>query len=144
MRKYLPFVVVVVVIVAIAGIAVANKDDNKAANPAPAPAPTSNDTSNNNVSQNPPSSSQATSSKEVSIADMAFSPANITVKKGTTITWTNNDSVGHDVIADSGNGPNSQILQKGQTYSFTYDIAGTFSYHCGVHPSMKGKVTVTE
>jgi amicyanin len=142
MRKYLPFVVVVVVIVAIAGIAVANKDNNKASNPAPAP--TSNNTSNNNASQNPPSSSQATSSKEVSIADMAFSPANITVKKGTTVTWTNNDSVGHNVIADSGKGPNSQILQKGQTYSFTYDTAGTFSYHCGVHPSMKGTVTVTE
>jgi amicyanin len=140
MRKYLPFVVVVVVIVAIAGIAIANKDDNKAANPAPAP--TSNN--NNSTSQNPPSSSQATSSKEVSIADMAFSPANITVKKGTTVTWTNNDSVGHNVIADSGNGPNSQILQKGQTYSFTYDTAGSFSYHCGVHPSMKGTVTVTE
>jgi amicyanin len=140
MRKYLPFVVVVVVIVAIAGIAIANKDDNKAANPAPAP--TSNN--NNSTSQNPPSSSQATSSKEVSIADMAFSPANITVKKGTTVTWTNNDSVGHNVIADSGNGPNSQILQKGQTYSFTYDTLGSFSYHCGVHPSMKGTVTVTE
>jgi amicyanin len=140
MRKYMPFVVVVVVIVAIAGIAIANKDDNKAANPAPAP--TSN--SNNSTSQNPPSSSQAASSKEVNIADMVFSPANITVKKGTTVTWTNNDSVGHNVIADSGNGPNSQILQKGQTYSFTYDTAGSFSYHCGVHPSMKGTVTVTE
>jgi len=86
---------------------------------------------------------QATSS--VTIEDFAFSPANITVKKGTTVTWTNKDSAAHTVTeTDSQTGPDSGDLATGKSYSFTYDTAGTFKYHCSIHPSMLGTVTVTE
>ena len=81
----------------------------------------------------------------VKIVDMAFSPQNITVKRGTKVTWTNNDTVAHDVTeTDSKDGPKSGTLNTGESYSFTFDTVGTFKYHCSIHPSMTGTVTVTE
>ncbi len=71
----------------------------------------------------------------------AFSPASVTVQTGDTISWTNSSSApeGHDV---SGSGFDSGVLQQGQSYSHTFATAGTFSYICSIHPSMKGTVTV--
>ena len=80
----------------------------------------------------------------VEIADFAFTPANITVKKGTTVTWTNKDSAVHTVSGDTSDGPNSGNLSNGGTYSFTFNTAGTFGYHCNPHQTMHGTVTVTE
>ena len=81
----------------------------------------------------------------VTIQNYAFKAANITVKKGTKVTWTNQDSVQHDVVMDNGGtGPNSELLSKGETYSYTFDTVGTFAYHCSPHPYMKASVTVTE
>lgn len=85
-----------------------------------------------------------TSSSAVSIENMSFVPQSVTVAKGTTVTWTNNDSVGHTVTESDGKtGPKSATLGKGETYSFTYDTAGTFAYKCSIHPSMTGTVIVT-
>jgi plastocyanin len=76
---------------------------------------------------------------------MAFSPADITVKKGTTVTWTNQDSVAHTVVETDGqDGPKSNDLNNGQSYTFTYNTVGAFKYHCSIHPMMTGTVTVTE
>ena len=81
----------------------------------------------------------------VEIKNFDFTPANITVKKGTKVTWTNRDSVEHTVTETDGKtGPGSQLLAQGESYSFTYDTAGTFAYDCMPHPYMKGTVTVTE
>lgn len=97
-----------------------------------------------------PSSGSTTSaspsaSDKVEIRDFAFNPANITVKKGTTVTWTNQDTVAHNVVETDGKaGPNSKLLQKGESYSFTFDTVGKFQYFCSVHPNMIGSVTVTE
>lgn len=81
----------------------------------------------------------------VSITGSSFSPANLTVAKGTTVTWTNNDSVQHTVTGDNG-GPNTpNRMNPGDTYQFTFNTAGSFPYHCEVHgSSMSGTVTVTE
>ncbi len=87
-----------------------------------------------------PTESESTSS--VAIENLVFSPAEITIKKGTTVTWTNKDSVAHTVTADDGNGPNSQLFEQGETYSYKFDEVGTFKYHCQPHPSMKGTVVV--
>jgi plastocyanin len=70
----------------------------------------------------------------------AFSPNPLTVSAGTTVTWTNRDSTTHTVTGNSGafNGtvnPNSQ-------FSFTFATAGTFTYHCTIHPGMVATVTV--
>lgn len=86
-----------------------------------------------------------TAPTNVAIANMAFSPANITIKKNTTVTWTNNDSVAHTVTENDGqDGPNSGGIDSGSNYSFTYGTVGTFKYHCAIHPNMTGTVTVTE
>ena len=76
------------------------------------------------------------------IAGFAFSPADLTVKVGTTVTWTNEDGAPHIVATDDGSFK-SETLNKGDTFSFTFSQAGTFPYHCGIHASMKGTVTVT-
>ena len=78
----------------------------------------------------------------VTIKGFAFNPAAITVPVGATITWTNEDSVRHTVTLDSG-AVTSDALATGATYSQTFTTAGTFPYHCSIHPSMKGSVTVT-
>lgn len=83
----------------------------------------------------------------VSIHDLSFSPINIKIKKGTTVTWTNQDNVLHDVVADdpanSGGLPatHSTFARDG-TYSNTFSSVGVFSYHCSVHTFMQGAVEV--
>ncbi len=79
----------------------------------------------------------------VSIVNFAFSPTSITVRKGETIVWTNKDSTPHTVTGGTNGDINSLPLSQNQTYSFAFDKTGTFSYHCKIHPSMKGTITVT-
>lgn len=88
--------------------------------------------------------SAAVSTTQVEIKDYAFGPATIKVKVGDTVTWTNQDSDRHDVVDDdsSADGPKSDLLSKGESYSFTFKKAGTFNYHCSPHPYMKAKVIV--
>lgn len=82
---------------------------------------------------------------EVSIADFAYSPESITVKAGTAVTWTNQDTVGHTVTTEDGSeGPDSETLAKGDAYSYTFNTPGTYNYYCAPHPYMKGTVVVTE
>lgn len=75
----------------------------------------------------------------VAIKNFAFSPATLTVKAGTTVTWTNQDSATHDVKGDAFA---SEPLSQGETFSFTFDKAGNYDYICSFHPSMTGKVIV--
>jgi plastocyanin len=77
----------------------------------------------------------------VSIKDYAFDPPNLTVAPGTTVTWVNNGQTSHTVTADNG-AYDSGPKQPGQSYSHTYTESGTYAYHCEIHPSMKGTVTV--
>jgi plastocyanin len=79
----------------------------------------------------------------ISIQDMAFAPTTLTIKKGTTVTWTNGDPFGHDVTSDTGSELVSSIIHAMTTYSHTFNNVGTFNYHCAAHPSMKGSVIVT-
>lgn len=86
-------------------------------------------------------SSGGSSGNTVSISGYAFNPASLTVSTGTTVTWTNNDSVTHNITSDTG-AFSSSDLGPGQTYSYTFNQAGTFAYHCSIHTSMHGTVTV--
>jgi plastocyanin len=76
------------------------------------------------------------------IRGMAFSPATLTVSAGTTVTWTNMDGVTHTVTSDSTLFNSGNILLSA-TYSYKFNTAGTFPYHCSIHPSMKAQVIVT-
>jgi amicyanin len=79
---------------------------------------------------------------QVTIQNFAFSPASVTIKVGDTVTWTNKDSAAHTVTYDNGTTFASSSLATGATFSFTFTKAGTYPYHCGVHPNMKGTVVV--
>ena len=85
---------------------------------------------------------QNASSNSVEISNFAYSPQEVTVKVGDTVTWTNMDSAIHTVTSDNGNELDSATLSQGDTYSHTFESAGTYDYHCTIHPYMKGKVVV--
>jgi plastocyanin len=78
----------------------------------------------------------------VSMEGIAFEPAEVTVAVGDTVTWTNNDSVPHDVTADSFSSGESGGMSNGDTFEQTFDEAGSFDYVCTVHPGMEGTVAV--
>lgn len=107
------------------------------------------------TSYSPPSTPPATTQPQVTgaptvtIQSFAFSPATITVPRGTTVTWVNRDSASHTIVSDAqGSGVQgalftSSSLGNGTNYSFKFDNPGTYSYFCSIHPSMKGTVIVT-
>ncbi len=78
---------------------------------------------------------------EIFIQGMAFVPSTITVTTGTTVTWSNRDAVNHTVTSDTGLFDSGQIPKDG-TYTHTFTTAGTFPYHCTIHPTMTGTVVV--
>ena len=72
-------------------------------------------------------------------------PPNMDVVAGTTVTWTNKDSVGHTVTSGtrpSKDGKFDGQLGAGSTFSFTFTTAGTYQYFCTVHSTMNGMITV--
>jgi len=79
----------------------------------------------------------------VGIDNFAFVPGELRIGQGTTVTWTNHDDIPHTVYA-IGTNIRSKTLDTDQSYSYTFDKAGTFNYICALHPHMKGKVIVTE
>jgi plastocyanin len=84
----------------------------------------------------------------VNIQNFAFNPASITVPKGTTVTWVNQDTANHEIVNDAqgsiaqGASFTSNSLPKGASYSFKFDNPGDYPYHCSIHPSMKATVVV--
>jgi plastocyanin len=75
----------------------------------------------------------------IAIQNFAFSPASLTIKAGTTVTWTNKDSATHTVSSSAFNSGN---LANGSKFQFTFSNPGTYNYSCGIHPSMKGTIIV--
>lgn len=103
------------------------------------------------------SSAGCTGSACVTIQDFSFSPATLTVKAGTTVTWTNNGPSEHTSTSDTGvwdsgtiSAPGGGVYGGGSagTYQFKFTTPGTYSYHCKIHPpasypSFTGTITVT-
>ena len=77
----------------------------------------------------------------VGIANFAFTPAALTVKSGETVTFENRDSTVHSIVGVGGFF-RSKPLDTDDKFSFTFDKPGEYSYFCGLHPYMKGKVVV--
>jgi plastocyanin len=77
----------------------------------------------------------------VSMDHSTFTPSEITVAPGTTVTWVNNETMPHSVV-DLNKAFRSKTLVKDATFSFTFTTAGDYSYLCSIHPNMKGKVIV--
>jgi plastocyanin len=73
---------------------------------------------------------------------MAFNPASLIVTAGTTVKWTNKDGIIHNVTSNTGVFSSGSIPDNG-TFSYTFSTAGTYQYHCTIHPSMTATVVVT-
>jgi plastocyanin len=79
----------------------------------------------------------------VAISNFAFAPPTITVNVGDSVTWTNADTEQHTVTPDKpGAFKGSALIGTGSSYTVTFSTAGTFAYHCEVHPFMTGTVVV--
>jgi len=78
---------------------------------------------------------------KVTIDNFSFSPQEITVVPGTTITWVNHDDVPHTVVSNDKKFK-SKALDTDDSFSFTFKDAGTYEYYCSLHPRMTAKVTV--
>ena len=78
---------------------------------------------------------------EVLISNFSFAPKELTIKRGTTVKWTNRDNVDHPIVSDAGVFQSGAIVPGG-TFEFAFDSIGEFSYHCSAHPWMTGKIIV--
>ena len=132
-QKKLTFIVVVVVVIIIGGV-VAAGGMKKAA--------TQTTTKSSSTSSAPTEGAVAT--MDIKIENYMFLPMVTKVKVGDTVTWTNMDAVHHNVVADqkSADAPNGPLIGKGETYSFKFTKAGTYTFHCEPHPYMHGTVVV--
>jgi len=86
---------------------------------------------------------QSAGTVAVKIANFAFSPASVTAKVGDTITWTNSDSAGHTATLDDQAACTTSTLATNASGSITFSAAGTYPYHCKIHPNMTGTITVS-
>ena len=77
----------------------------------------------------------------VRVDNFTFAPSNLTVKAGTTVTWRNEDDIPH-TIASSARLFKSKALDTDDSFSFTFQEAGSYEYFCSLHPHMKGTVVV--
>jgi len=78
---------------------------------------------------------------EVNIDQFTFYPQRITVKAGTTVTWSNEDDVPHTIVSSS-KVFKSKALDTADKFSFTFTTPGTYDYFCSLHPHMTGAVVV--
>jgi plastocyanin len=87
-----------------------------------------------------PATSARADDMEVHIDNFVFKPAELTVKVGTTVTWTNRDDIPHTVV--SAGKFRSKTLDTDDKFSFTFTNAGDYKYFCSLHPHMTGMIKV--
>jgi plastocyanin len=78
----------------------------------------------------------------VSIDNFTFGPQTLTVKAGTTVTWTNKDDIPHGIASADNAFTKSRALDTDDSYSFTFTTPGTYQYFCYIHPHMVGTIVV--
>ena len=79
---------------------------------------------------------------QVTIYNLAFNPSSLTVAKGTTVTWVNNDNTWHTATADGGSFDTGTINANTTSGGVTFNQTGTFTYHCNHHSMMHGTIIV--
>jgi plastocyanin len=79
----------------------------------------------------------------VTIKNMAFSPANLTIKAGDTVTWVNEDGPSHSAWESANNSFDTGLLSTGQSAALTFANAGSFNYRCRPHGNMRASITIT-
>ena len=78
----------------------------------------------------------------ITISGSKFSVAEMLVPQGAKVKWVNNDTVDHQIVSDVSGKFSSPVLKPGESWTFTFNDLGSFDYHCSLHPTMKGKLTV--
>lgn len=79
----------------------------------------------------------------VTIANFTFTPANLQIKAGDTVTWVNQDDAQHSAWESANNAFDTGLLSKGQSGSLTFGSAGSFNYRCRPHGNMRGTITIS-
>jgi plastocyanin len=96
---------------------------------------------NDTASQQTAATTEKVGGAKVSIANFTFTPAEITIVAGETVTWTNDDGAPHGLeYADGAKAPD--LMLPGASFSRQFDRPGTYNYNCSVHPYMTGRVIV--
>ncbi len=85
---------------------------------------------------------QTAAAAAASIDNFTFSPQQLTVKAGTTVTWTNKDDIPHGIAATGNTFKRSAAMDTDDNYSFTFTTPGTYQYFCYIHPHMTGTIVV--
>lgn len=79
----------------------------------------------------------------VEMEGYTYSPRSLTIQRGDSVTWMNHDEAPHDAKTTSGPAAfQSPLLDKGESWTHTFNAAGTYSYYCTVHPDMKASIVV--
>jgi amicyanin len=78
---------------------------------------------------------------QVTVDNFTFTPKMAAVPVGTTVTWTNHDDIPHNVV-NTERKFKSPVMDTDETFSHTFDVAGTYQYYCSIHPRMTGQVVV--
>ena len=84
----------------------------------------------------------AAATAAVGIDNFTFNPQTLTVKAGTTVTWTNKDDIPHGIAVTNNAFKRSPALDTDDSFSFTFTTPGTYQYFCYVHPHMTGTIVV--
>jgi plastocyanin len=88
-----------------------------------------------------PSRAETSDTAKILVKDFAFNPTPLTVKAGSTVTWTNVDDEPHTVVSDTGVFK-SGGMDTNETFSYKFDKPGTYRFTCSIHPRMVGTVVV--
>ena len=118
-----------------AALLVLSACSSSASTPAPTAAPT--------AAPSAAASAGGGAAGAVAIKNFKFDPATATAKIGGSVTWTNGDSTAHTVTFDDPSMTSSGDINAAGTFSATFAAAGTYAYHCKIHPTMTGTVTVS-
>ncbi|MGZ4903916.1 MAG: cupredoxin domain-containing protein [Halobacteriota archaeon] len=105
------------------------------------PSPSSSQPQTSTAGQSTVTTKDPISQSNIAIKGFAFSPSTLTISRGATVTWKNEDSVMHTATSDTGVF-DSGNLNQGDTFTYQFNDTGTFPYHCTPHPFMKGTITV--
>ena len=145
MNKKLAIIAAVLVIGVIGVIVILNSNNTNK------PAPTSSSGMDKHTKSDSDSAAQQSNAdsqqtNEITYKGFAVVQKSITVKKGTTVTWTNQDDADHDVTPDTETADfkTTELFGKGESKKITFNTVGTYPYHCSPHPYMKGTIKVVE
>ncbi len=90
----------------------------------------------------PARAQSAAAENSVSIDNFTFNPPTLTVKAGTTVTWTNKDDIPHGIASANNAFTRSKAMDTDDSFSFTFTTPGIYQYFCYIHPHMIGTIVV--